>query len=136
MYGKDLAKSFRAWRKKGEGHVRGELVRMLASLYRGGSEELMALVDKETAPSIREVWTPTAANFFGRVGGPYLNELWRDLLDLKEEHPTATSFAKLKKGEKAEMLEALFSDPAIRAARGVTEAQEARIAAWLPAGMA
>ena len=70
------------------------------------------------------------------VGGPYLNELWRDLLDLKEEHPTATSFAKLKKGEKAEMLEALFSDPTIRAARGVTEEQEARIAAWLPAGMA
>ncbi len=136
MYGKDLAKSFRAWRKKGPDHVRGELVRMLSSLYRGGSEELMALVDKETAPSIRAVWSPTAANFFGRVGGPYLNELWRDLLDLQEEHPTATSFAKLKKGEKAEMLEALFSDPAIRAARGVTEAQEARIAAWLPAGMA
>ena len=101
MYGKDLAKSFRAFRKKGAEHVRGELTRMLAAHYRGGSEGLAALIDKDTKPAIREVWTPTAANFFGRVGGPYLNELWRDLLDLKEDHPTATSFAKLKKAEKA-----------------------------------
>ncbi len=135
MHGKDLAKSFRAFRKKGEDHIRGELARYLAAHYRGGSDELRALVDKDTKPAIREVWTPTAANFFSRVGGPYLNDLWRELLDLKEEHPTATTFAKLKKGEKAEMLEALFSDPVIRTARGVTEAQEARIAAWLPEGM-
>ena len=74
-------------------------------------------------PSIREVWTPTASNFFGRVGGAYLNDLWRDLLDLSEEHPTATSFAKLKKGEKAAKLEALFSDADTRKALGITEAQ-------------
>ncbi|WP_299913081.1 hypothetical protein [uncultured Paracoccus sp.] len=135
MYGKDLAKSFRAFRKKGEDHVRGELARFLAAQYRGGSDELRALVDKDTKPAIRQVWTPTAANFFSRVGGPYLNDLWRDLLDLKEEHPTATTFAKLKKSEKAEKLEKLFADPATRKAHGVTEAQEARIAAWLPEGM-
>ncbi len=135
MYGKDLAKSFRAFRKKGEDHIRGELTRFLAALYRGGSEELEALVDKETKPAIREVWTPTAANFFGRVGGPYLNDLWCDLLDLKPDHTTATTFAKLKKGEKAEKLETLFADPATRKAHGVNEAQEARIAAWLPEGM-
>lgn len=135
MHGKDLAKSFRAFRKKGPDHVRGELTRMLASLYRGGDDDLSALIDKETKPAIREVWTPNAANFFGRVGGPYLNDLWRDLLDLKEDHPTATTFAKLKKGEKAAKLEALFNDPAMRKTHGVTEAQEARIAAWLPEGM-
>ncbi|MFD1882031.1 chromosome partitioning protein ParB, partial [Paracoccus pacificus] len=135
MHGKDLAKSFRAFRKKGEDHIRGELARNLAAHYRGGSDELRALIDKDTKPAIREVWTPTAANFFSRVGGPYLNDLWRDLLNLNEEHPTATTFAKLKKSEKAEMLEALFRDPVIRTARGVTEVQEARIAAWLPEGM-
>ncbi len=135
MYGKDLAKSFRAFRKKGEDHVRGELARFLAAHYRGGSDELRTLVDKDTKPAIREVWTPTAANFFSRVGGPYLNELWLDLLDLREGHPTATTFAKLKKGEKAEKLEKLFADPATRKAHGLTEAQEARIAAWLPEGM-
>lgn len=136
MYGKDLAKSFRAFRAKGAEHVRGELVRMLAAHYRGGSDELAALIDKETKPAIREVWTPTAANFFSRVGGPYLNDLWCDLLDLAADHPTATSFAKLKKGEKAAKLETLFSDADTRKALGITEAQEARIAAWLPEGMA
>ncbi len=135
MYGKDLAKSFRAFRQKGQDHTRGELIRCLAALFRGGDEQLSALIDKATAPQIREVWTPTAANFFSRVGGPYLNELWRDLLDLPEDHPTATTFAKLKKAEKAAKLEALFGDDATRRAHGVTEAQAARIDAWLPEGM-
>lgn len=135
MYGKDLAKSFRAFRAKGAEHVRGELARFLAAQYRGGQKALVAMIDKETSPNIREVWTPTAANFFSRVGGPYLNALWRDLLDLAEDHPTATTFAKLKKGEKAEKLEALFGDAGMRSALRLTEDQEARIAAWLPEGM-
>ena len=133
---KDLGVSFRAFRKKGAEHVRGELTRFLAAHYRGGDEKLAALIDKETSPGIREVWTPTAANFFSRVGGPYLNTLWRELLDLKEGHPTATTFAKLKKAEKAEKLEALFADEETRKALRVTEEQAVRIAAWLPEGMA
>ena len=136
MYGKDLAKSFRAFRKKGAEHVKGELARFLAAQFRGGSEELSAMLDKETQPSIREVWTPTAANFFSRVGGGYLDDLWRDLLDLAADHPSATTFAKLKKGEKAERLEALFrGDGDLRSALSVTEEQAAKIAAWLPEGM-
>ena len=133
---KDLAASFRAFRKKGAEHVRGELTRFLAAQYRGGDEKLAALVDKETKPSIREVWTPTAENFFKRVGGPYLNDLWCDLLDLAEDHPTATTFAKLKKGEKAEKLESLFGDASMRSALGITDEQAARIDAWVPEGMA
>ncbi|MEO9779841.1 MAG: ParB N-terminal domain-containing protein [Sedimentitalea sp.] len=132
---KDLAASFRAFRKKGADHVRRELTRFLAAQYRGGDEKLTTLVDKETEPSIREVWTPTAENFFKRVGGPYLNDLWRELLELAEDHPTATTFAKLKKGEKADKLQDLFSDAATRSALGVTDAQAARIAAWVPEGM-
>lgn len=135
MYGKDLGKSFRAFRKKGSEHMRGELVRFLVSQYRGGSAEMTALVDKETKIDIREVWTPTAENFFSRVGGPYLNDLWGELLDLSEDHPTATSFAKLKKAEKAAKLEALFADERTRKAHGVSEEQAAKIAAWLPEGM-
>lgn len=133
---KDLGASFRAFRKKGPEHVRGELVRFLAAQYRGGDEKLSAMIDKETQPNIREVWTPNAANFFSRVGGPYLNDLWRDLLDLSDDHPTATTFAKLKKGEKADKLEALFrGDHDLRSALGVTDEQAAKIGAWLPEGM-
>lgn len=136
MFGKDHAKSFRAFRKKGAEHVKGELARFLAAHYRGGSKDMAAMLDKETQPNIREVWMPTAENFFSRVGGGYLDDLWRDLLDLAPEHPTATTFAKMKKGEKAERLEALFrGDGDLRSALAVTEEQAAKIAAWLPEGM-
>jgi len=136
MYGKDLAKSFRAFRQKGAEHVRGELVRFLAAQLQGGGEKLAALIEKETQPCTREVWTPTAANFFGRIGGAYLSDLWRDLLGLAAEHPTGASFDKLKKAEKAAKLEALFNgDPALRSVLGVTDAQAAKIDAWLPEGM-
>ncbi|WP_298571959.1 ParB/RepB/Spo0J family partition protein [uncultured Aliiroseovarius sp.] len=133
---KDLGASFRAFRKKGADHIKGELTRFLAAQYQGGEAKLAAMVAKETKPSIREVWTPTAENFFGRVGGPYMVEIWRDLLDLSEDHPTATTFAKLKKGEKAEKLEKLFSDADMRKAHNVTDEQAAKIDAWLPEGMA
>lgn len=136
MYGKDLGKSFRAFRQKGPDHIRGELVRFLAAQLRGGDEKLAALIEKETQPNTREVWTPTAANFFGRVGGPYMADLWRDLLDLSDDHPTATGFDKLKKGEKAAKLEALFrGDHELRSALGITDEQADKIAAWLPEGM-
>jgi ParB family chromosome partitioning protein len=132
---KDLGASFRAFRKKGSDHVRGELARFLAAQFRGGDEKLEAMISKITKPNTREVWTPTAANFFGRVGGPYMVEIWRDLLELAEDHPTVTTFAKLKKGEKALRLEALFTQSDLRNALGITEAQIARIDAWLPEGM-
>ena len=136
MFGKDHAKSFRAFRKKGADHVKGELARFLAAHYRGGSKDMAAMLDKETQPNIRDVWTPTAANFFSRVRGGYLDDLWRDLLDLAPEHPTATTFAKMKKGEKAERLEALFrGDGDLCSALALTEEQAAKIAAWLPEGM-
>lgn len=136
MYGKDLAKSFRAFRKKGPEHVKGELARFLAAQYRGGSAELATLLEKETGPRIREIWTPSAANFFSRVGGVYLNDLWNALLDLSADDTAAVSFAKLKKSEKAAKLESLFTDAATREAHGVTEEQAERIANWLPEGMA
>ena len=136
MWGaKDLGASFRAFRKKGAEHVRGELVRFLAAQFKGGDEKLQALVAKTTKPNTREVWTPTAANFFSRVGGPYMVEVWRDLLELAEDHPTTTTFAKLKKGEKAAKLEGLFTQSDLRIALGVTEAQVAKIDVWLPEGM-
>ena len=136
MYGKDLEKSFRAFRQKGADQIRGELVRFLAAQLQSGDTKLKTMIERETKPNTREVWTPTAANFFSRVSGAYLNSLWNELLDLKEDHATATSFAKLKKGEKATKLEALFSGAKdLRSALDVTDAQAAKIEAWLPDGM-
>ena len=133
-WGSDFAKAFRAYRKQGAEQVRADLVRCLASLLDVEDDGLRRLIDKEVKADLRQVWTPTAENFFARVGGPTLDALWCELLELAPEHPTATGFAKLKKREKAERLESLFADP--RTVRGVTEAQAVRIAKWRPDGVA
>ena len=131
----DRAKAFAAFRKRGDKRIMEILNRYLVSQLSIGDRDLGAMIDSLTKKNTRETFTPTAENFFKRVGGPYLVELWRDLLDLKPDHPTATTFAKLKKGEKADKLEKLFSDPTMRSALGVTEKQATRIDAWLPKGM-
>ena len=131
----DQARSFRAYRGKGMERIMEDLHRHLAALLKP-SEALAGVIDKQVATSIREVWTPTAENFFSRVGSPYLNDLWRDLLGLAPDHPTVTTFQKLKKGEKAAKLETLFTDAEACSAFGLTDEQTARIVAWLPEGMA
>ncbi|MDS9469605.1 chromosome partitioning protein ParB [Paracoccus sp. MBLB3053] len=135
MQGKDLAKSFRAFRQKGSEYIRGELTRFLAAQYQGGEKKLTALVEKEVQPRTREIWTPNAANFFSRVSGPYLSHIWSELLDLAEDAPSAVAFDRFKKAEKAAQLESLFSDAATREALGVSKEQASRIANWLPEGM-
>lgn len=135
-WGADLVKGFRAFRKKGSEHVMAELTRYLASLLTGGDEKLRKMIDKEVNAHPREVWTPTAANLWTRVPGSYRLQVWRDLLDLKDDHPTATTFAKMKKAEQADHLEKLFTDPAFREAHGVTDKQAERIGQWMPEGMA
>lgn len=129
------ASDFREFRKKGKEFIEGELIRHLAALLQGSKKDMNDLIDREVKTDIRAVWTPTAENFFKRVGGPYLNDLWCELLDLKADDAKAQAFAKLKKGEKAEELEKLFSDPEARKAQGVTKKQAAKIAKWLPEGM-
>ncbi|MCA0869285.1 hypothetical protein LCL97_00465 [Seohaeicola saemankumensis] len=128
----DLVRAFRAFRKAGRDKVRADLTGRLAALLDVGDDKLGALIDKEAKTGIRAVWTPTGSNFFKRVSGGYLDDLHRDLLGLKPEHPTVTTFAKLKKGEKAERLEKLFGDAEFRKAHSLTEAQVKRIDAWLP----
>ena len=133
-FGCDMGRVFRAYKAKGSAFVMEEIIRHLATLL-SVDEDLGVVIDKAVQTDIRENFTPTAANFFGRVGGPYLVNLWRELLDLPEDHPTATTFAKLKKREKAEKMEALFCDLEMRSAHSVTEAQAKRIDTWLPEGM-
>lgn len=135
-WGVDLARSFRAFKAKGMDHVMEELTRHLAALLSVSDDKLSGLIDKQVQTSIREVWTPTAGNFFSRVNGAYLDALWQELLGLAGDHPTVTTFARLKKAEKAAKLESLFADPEVQKAHHADEAAQARIAAWLPEGMA
>ncbi|RHZ90462.1 chromosome partitioning protein ParB, partial [Cereibacter sphaeroides] len=50
-----------------------------------------------------------------------------------EADPAHQSLQKLKKGEKAKRLEALFADPATREALGLSREDCAKIDAWVPA---
>ncbi len=58
--------------------------------------------------------------------------IYCNLLDIAPTDERAKAFAKMKKGEKAETLEDLFSDATKQKLHGVTEAQKARIETWVP----
>jgi ParB family chromosome partitioning protein len=135
-FDRDHAAEFAKFRKRGDAKIMDLLNRYLVSQLSIRNADLGAMIDKLTAKRTRDTFTPTAENFFGRMKGDYLNDLWSDLLGLAADHPTVTTFDKLKKGEKALRLESLFADPATRTALGLSEDQTYRINAWLPEGMA
>lgn len=134
-FDRDLAKEFRAFRKKGSDHIQAELTRHLATLLSGGDKKLKALIDKEVKTDIRAVWTPTFDNFFSRIAGPYLNEIWAKVLGLKPGNCQLNTFESLKVGDKRKKLHALFNEPETREAMKLSKAVEKRIATWLPEGM-
>lgn len=128
----DLKKAFAAFKKKGKKSRDAELTRQLAKLLTGGDAEFEAFLGGKSDAGIRKIWTPTAENLFKRISGPKMVEIYCDLLDLKETDEQAKSFAKQKKGDKADTLEDLFADPTKQKLLGVTEAQKLRIDTWVP----
>lgn len=126
----DVARAFKAFQKKGAAHIHAVLTLELARLLDlpdTGEGALAKLFDKTAAVSMRDVWTPTAENFFKRAPNGYLDALWCEMNGAAPDSAEARAFAKAKKGEKAARLETLF-DP-------VTELpteQRARVSAWLP----
>lgn len=129
------AAEFAKFRKRGDAKIMDLLNRLLVAQLQVDDGDLGAALDKLTKKVTRDSFTPNAENFFKRVGGPYLVALWTDLLGLADDHPTVTTFAELKKGEKADKLEQLFAVADVRDALGVTAAQSKRIATWLPEDM-
>ena len=129
----DLVRAFKAFRKKGAEHTRDvltlELARLL-SLPMRDDDPYAKLFEKEAAVDVRAVWTPTAANFFGRVPGAYLDALWCEMTGVDPESGEARAFAKAKKGEKAARLETMFDK-----ATELAPEQRARVDAWLPPEM-
>lgn len=129
----DLAKAFRAFRKRGAEHVSEvltlELARLLDPSDRG-SDRLAPVFDKLAKVNPREVWTPTAENFFKRAPGAYLDALWCELRGIEADSPEARTFARAKKGEKCARLETLFLPETEMPAE-----QRTRVAKWLPPEM-
>ncbi|MEP3297873.1 MAG: hypothetical protein ABJO27_15610, partial [Pseudoruegeria sp.] len=132
MQNVDLEAAFTEFQAKGKKHRNAEITRHLVEVLTGGNADFAKVVRAKVGASTRSVWTPTAENFFGRVGAPYLVALYQDLLDLKANDPEAIRFVALKKGEKAAHMENVFSKADIQAALKITAEQKARIEAWLP----
>ena len=128
----DLARAFRAFRKRGAEHVRDVLTLELARLLHLADygDALGPVFDKAAKVNPRDVWTPTAENFFKRVPGAYLDALWCELRGIEADGAEARAFAKARKGEKCARLETLFQPETEMAAE-----QRARVAAWLPPEM-
>jgi ParB family chromosome partitioning protein len=80
---------------------------------------------------VRKHWTPTAENFFARCKPAYLNAVFAELLPDNSD-AGRTAFAILKKAEKAAVLDRLFKLDASVIEKDLTDADQARIKAWLP----
>lgn len=100
--------------------------------YQAGGSEFFEMVASEAGADIRKHWTPTAANFFSRVSAGYLIELMCEFLECKPQDERVSTFAKLKKGEKAEKMENLVSDATTQKLMGLTPDQIAKIDKWVP----
>lgn len=89
-------------------------------------------IAQETNASLRHVWTPTAANFFGRVPSAYLDTLLADLLGIEATDDRLKSFVKMKKSDKARTFENLFSDETTQKLYALTPDQIERLKTWVP----
>ena len=135
-----LLDGFVAFTAKGKKHRNAALTAALArSLLYGAAwdasrpDPLFAEIEAQAGARVRKHWTPTAAAFFSRVSGPVMEKILADLLDAQPGDQRLASFAKMKKAEKAEVMEKLFTDQTTRKLYGLTPEQIERFDNWTPA---
>ena len=128
----DPEQHFKRFRKQTKAKRQVALTQALAALIDVPGEALQKHLDSLVKLDRRSYWTPTAENLFGRLPGPYLDKLWAELLDQKPDHPSVTTFGRLKKREKAERLEELFGCEEVQDAHGLDAKAKARLACWWP----
>ena len=128
----DAATAFKRFRKQSKAKRRDVLIRALAALVEPMGKVAAQSIDDLIKLDLRSVWTPTAENFFARVRASYLETLWQEFLGIEASHPSATTFARLKKREKTDKLEALIADPDTQAAHHLSPEQQNVLASWQP----
>ncbi|MEL7112372.1 MAG: hypothetical protein AAGK93_05435, partial [Pseudomonadota bacterium] len=130
----DLSEAFTSFRETGKkarnAQITEAIVRALP--YQAGGTEFFGLITEEAGADIRKHWTPTAENFFSRVSAGHLVDLLCAFLDCDVRDERVTTFAKLKKAEKAERIEKLISDPTTQKLLGLTPDQKAKLDRWVP----
>ena len=128
--------AFAAFREKGKKHRNQVLARALARSAHGTTNSGFpaALAEHvEARRLIRKIWTPDAANYFGRIRPDVQVAIWEELTSAEGEE--LKRFADLKKADRAKELEALFSDASTQEALGLSRDQVKTIDAWLPEEM-
>ena len=133
----DPVEAFAGFRAQGKKARNAEISASIARALNYGCATsrptaLFGQIEAEACANIRQVWTPNAANFFGRVSGGYLDALLTQLLDVGGDDERVKAFTKLKKGEKAATMERLFTDPTTQRIYNLTADQLTRIAEWVP----
>ena len=131
---------FTAFRAKGEKHRNAALALIAARTLRYGYvdrrlDNTFAIFDEieaEVKANIRQVWTPTAANFFNRVNAAYLENLLADLTGCDRGGSGFKAVCGMKKKEKAAAMERLFSDADHQKAWHIDAEKKVRIDAWVP----
>ncbi|MDF1729354.1 MAG: ParB/RepB/Spo0J family partition protein [Sulfitobacter sp.] len=127
------ADRFAAFQALGKKHRNGVLTRHLARAinapFRGDfGRTIFGLLGAD----MRRVWTPTAANFFASCSVPMLDATWAEVLELADDDARRDEFGRMKKGEKAKALEALFSDASVQEAHGLSRDQVKALHGWVP----
>ena len=130
----DMVDAFAGFQAEGKKARNAAITAGIARTLPYGAEgkDFFAHIETLSGARIRDVWTPTAAGFFGRVSADYLSDLLTELLDADADDKRIKSFKSQKKGAKAEAMERLFADPEYQEAMGVTAEQRKRIADWVP----
>ena len=128
--------AFQAFIEQGPKHRNEILTRSLArSLTGATASEFQARLIESFQPNIRAIWTPDAANCFGRLSPATLDQIWAELVPAEKAEALTSPFEKLNKGNKAKELEKLFCNDGYRETLGLDRAENATIAAWVPAEM-
>lgn len=79
----------------------------------------------------RDHWTPTKANFFGRLRNAMLDSIWGALFAGEDEEKDA-AWAKMKGKDKAAELDALFNSDDHREAWGMSRELRVKVDSWMP----
>lgn len=132
---KDLSKRFAEFREKGKAHRNAVLAQVIASslVPSGGGSKMAAALEEASKSSMRDIWTPNADNFFGRISIAEMREILVDVLKIKDDDEPLKSFDALKrKGEKATFISDIFASAEKDDVLKITSAQRKKIDAWTP----
>lgn len=128
----EQASAFAEFRAKGKQHRDHILAVRLARVLPHYRNHLFADVAELARADIRAIWTPTKADFFGRIKSDQLDELMMELTGLPRDDKRIETFVAQKKSGKAEGLEALFTDEKVQDLWGLDDAAKERLAKWVP----